>query len=571
LSLLFLSGYLYLSFKNKNSIESQIIVIDSNIESGKLDKAIKLLSKASKNVPDRYSSYRLLKRSINIAESTSNYKVFLDVAFNIVNTFPGNEDLQAYYVMSLLKVGEYDKAKEVALDQLTSSEFKPLLAQTILFSDNKSQSDKDIIHYMEGRLDPSFFEYLASLLDDTSLYINSALLWAKNGELEKAYSLVSNLNSKNIEELISLLAYDTGRRSEALLRLLELPKSDSIKYTNILLIADLLYLKDNYPRSRFYYEKALELDVIDAKPFINITSIYRKLDDIKQAITFVDRGVSLFNKKIREKISSIDELKESSKSLSDPNEIKLSKTLLLQNQDDLTKLEFEYKKLVLLSYHLYKDVNSTSAIKILEDYRELFPNDVKIQLLYLRENNRTIDPAIYQARLWSLLNSDKNSKEVSEFLVWYYLGINDFDNINLILERSENRYPNQSWTKYYRGILEGLHGNYKEGIKLLSSRDIDVDEWELLFNRGILEMGQKNYSNAMELFNKSIIAINQKAYLKNRDVYLSKIKTKIAIVLITLNEVDEAIRVLNSAIELDPNNYTSDLLKSINIDLKESK
>ncbi|QEN05861.1 hypothetical protein EW093_14505 [Thiospirochaeta perfilievii] len=571
MSLLFLSGYLYLSFKNKNSIESQIIVIDSNIESGKLDKAIKLLSKASKNVPDRYSSYRLLKRSINIAESTSNYKVFLDVAFNIVNTFPGNEDLQAYYVMSLLKVGEYDKAKEVALDQLTSSEFKPLLAQTILFSDNKSQTDKDIIHYMEGRLDPSFFEYLASLLNDTSLYINSALLWAKNGELEKAYSLVSNLNSKNIEELISLLAYDTGRRSEALLRLLELPKSDSIKYTNILLIADLLYLKDNYPRSRFYYEKALELDVIDAKPFINITSIYRKLDDIKQAITFVDRGVSLFNKKIREKISSIDELKESSKSLSDPNEIKLSKTLLLQNQDDLTKLEFEYKKLVLLSYHLYKEVNSTSAIKILEDYRELFPNDVKIQLLYLRENNRTIDPAIYQARLWSLLNSDKNSKEVSEFLVWYYLGINDFDNINLILERSENRYPNQSWTKYYRGILEGLHGNYKEGIKLLSSRDIDVDEWELLFNRGILEMGQKNYSNAMELFNKSIIAINQKAYLKNRDVYLSKIKTKIAIVLITLNEVDEAIRVLNSAIELDPNNYTSDLLKSINIDLKESK
>lgn len=449
-------------------------------------------------------------------------------------------------------------------------EFKPLLAQTILFTENKNSGSSSIIEYIESRKDPSFFEYLANLLNNRSLYINAALLWAKDGEIDKAYSVIDKLDKEGLEELGALLAYDSGRQSEALLRLLELPTSDAIKYNNVTLIGDLFYLKENYSRSRYYYEKALELDIINAAPYLNISAIYIKMDNIKSAISYLDSGVLRLKKSINSMTSHVDKLKDDLTTIVDLDEKNITKRLIQKDESQLKIVENEYKELVLLSYHLYKEINSNKRIKILEDYRTLFPRDVKVELLYMRENNSKLNPDLFIAKLWTLLNTDIDNREVSEFLVWYLLGVENYTDIKLVLERSEHRHPEDNWTEYYRAILNGLDGNYKTAITQFNSSQLNVDSWEILYNSGIMEMALQNYSEALVLFNKSIIALNQKSFINNRDEYLSQIKTKTAQVLISLNDIDEAIRVLNSAFELDHNNYTSDLLKSIHIDLMDN-
>ncbi|OQY37517.1 MAG: hypothetical protein B6229_08340 [Spirochaetaceae bacterium 4572_7] len=192
-----------------------------------------------------------------------------------------------------------------------------------------------------------------------------------------------------------------------------------------------------------------------------------------------------------------------------------------------------------------------------------------IEILCCYNRNQLTPPDIFEAKLWKLLNMDRDNREVSEYLIWYLLGIENYRDIELVLERAENRYPQSRWPLYYRAILAGLSGEYINSLNLMKSEGIDVPMWELFYNQGIIEIALEHYSEAMILFNKSLIAISDISFLEKRDVYRSQIKTEIAKVLIKLDDVDEAIRVLNSAIELDPDNYVSDLLKSIYLNIKE--
>lgn len=470
--------------------------------------------------------------------------------------------------MALIKTGDFESAYNTSLNQLVSTEFKPLLAEAILTYESNNIEEQSITEYIESRKDPAFFEYLANLLDDDKLMVNAGLLWAKNSEIDKAYSLLNTFPDKEYSELIALLAYDSGRKSESLIRLLELPINDSIKYDNVLLIADIFYMKENWSRSRYYYEKALDLNKLSAAPYINISSIYLEMDNIKQAITILENGIDIFKTEIN---SLSIQIENSNSDDGNKEEQNLSARLKDKNRDDLNQLRDEYKELVLLGYFLYKEIGSDKAIKILEDYRREFPDDVKIELLEMRENNESSNPNKFIARLWTLLNRDIDNREVSEFLIWYLLGIENYEDIELVLERSEHRHSSENWTEYYRGILSGLNGEYKAALISFDYQNLELDSWEILYNKGIIEMALLNYPEALTLFNKSIISINQLGYLNNKDIYLSKIKTKIAKVLISLNDTDEAIRILNSAFELDPENYSADLLKSIHLNLKESE
>ncbi len=508
---------------------------------------------------------------MTISEALSDYSLYLEVSEISVDMYPGNEDLQAFYVMALLKNGNYTQAFSIADQHLMSNEFKPLLAQTILFNDNENPDTLGIVEYVNSRKDPSFFEYLANLLGERSLLIDSALLWAKDGEVEKAYTLIKDLQDENLQELIALLAYDSGRVSEALLRLIELPSSDSIKYYNILLIADLFYLKENWARSRFYYEKAIELETINSAPYINISSIYHKSGNIKKSISFIEDGIDQYKNYVSILFDEIDLIQSELSSSNSEIDPELNKRLLTKKQDELSKLRIEYRELVLLSSSIYKLIKSDNRLRVIDDYRQIFKDDVKIELVQMKERNNILLPELFVANLWKLLNKDKDNREVSEYLIWYLLGIENYNDIELVMKRSENRYPNSNWTIYYRGILSGLKGDYEDSLTFFNADGLNIPSWELVYNKGVIQMAMKNYSEALTLFNKSIILINQENYINNINIHLSQIKTKIAQVLIFLNDIDEAIRVLNSAYELDPDNYSSDLLKSIHLNLKDNR
>ncbi len=558
------------TIKSSNNIEDKIVMVDTLIKDNQTDEATKLLNKISKKAPDRYSFYRLIKRSIEISEVTDDYQIMANITFAALNKFPGNEDLYAYYVMALLKTGKYSEAYNIAIDNLVSAEYKPLLAQSLLYFENKTPELLTILEYIESRKEPSFFEYLAHLLNNNELLIDAVLLWANNGEIEKAYTLLNEIKEPNAE-LKALLAYDSGRESEALLKLLELPESDSIKYSNLLLIADIFFMKENWARSKFYYDKAIQVNKSGSAPYLNIASIYLKSDSIKKAILFLQNGIDDFDKNIQSIKLNIMNIEEDIENLTDINEKKLNEKLLDKAKGELKALSNDYKDIILLFYHLNKIINTDETVKILENYRENFEKDGKIELLYLKEQKEFLDPDLFESKLWKLLNEDIENRTVSEYLIWYLLGVENYKDINLVLERSKHRFPDENWTNYYYGILSGLNKDYSKAIEYFSMSDIDVSSWELLYNTGVIEMARKNYSEALTLFNKSIILLVQENFIDNRDKYLSQIKTKLAQVLISLNDTDEAIRVLNSAYELDPTNYTSDLLKSVYLNLQESK
>lgn len=520
-----------------------------------------------KDIPDRYNCYKLLKRAIKIGEYTYSFGLFLKVAEKAADKYSGNQDLQAFHVMALLKNQKYSQAYEIANEYLTSSEFKPLLAQAVLFND-KSKS-KSIVDYVRTRRDPAFYEYLATTLSDNSLLVNSALLWAESGEIEKAYSLLKDLSTDDIKECVALLAYDSGRESEALIRLLDLPLSDSIKHYNTLLIADLFYLRENWSRSKYYYEAALESNIDSSSPYINISSIYKLNDNFKGASEYLLKGTAFFKEKIVLYLDEIDSLKYSLEDEKESVERNITKRLINKQNIELNELRKSYRDLVLMYYSLNKETFPEEAIKALKDYKVLFNDDVRIELLIMKNQNSITLPEIFEAKLWKLLNKEEDSRDVSEYIVWYLLGIGNYNDTELVLDRSENRYPEDNWVNYYRGIIAGIQGNYADSLKYFESESIDVADWELMYNKAVILMAMQRYPDALTLLNKSLISLNSNNLILNRNIYRSEIKTKMAQVLINLNDIDEAIRILNSAIELNPDNYKSDLLKSIHLNIKE--
>ncbi|OQY37516.1 MAG: hypothetical protein B6229_08335 [Spirochaetaceae bacterium 4572_7] len=250
--------------------------------------------------------------------------------------------------MALLKNSMYKDAYDVANDNLLSTEFKSLLAQAVLFYESQSRESNSIVTYIKNRNDPVFFEYLATLLDNDDLLINSALLWANSGEIEKAFNLISSINRNSISQIQALLAYDSGRESEALVRLLELPESDSIRYDNILLIADLFYIKENWARSKFYYEKAIDIDVTNPLPYINISSIYRKISKLRQAIITLDTGIDTISSESVKLSDDIEDLIDKSSGENTNIELALSQRLLNKKREKLINLQNGYRDLVLL-------------------------------------------------------------------------------------------------------------------------------------------------------------------------------------------------------------------------------
>lgn len=561
-------GYLYFTLSSKNDLFEDFKEIDKLILEGDFENSIEKLDILSRDIPDRYNCYKLIKRSIEISELSGDFNIFLRVSKRAVSKYSGNEDLQAYYVMALLKTGEYEVAYDVANKFLLSDEFKPLLAQAVLYY-NSRENNRSIISYLDNQREPSFYEYLAVALEDDSLLINSALLWAKSGDIEKAYNLLKDIQTQEIQEAIALLAYDSGRESEALQRLLELPSSDSIKYYNQLLIADLFYTKENWSRSKYYYESALKIDNTNPYAYINISSIYKMHSKYKKASLTLNSGIDVFKHMVNDINMEIVNLKDDFNNEKDRIKKDLTNRLLDKKIRELNDLKKSYRELVLLFYSINRKNRSNEAIRVLQEFRLLFPEDVKIELLLMKSLDNVTSPDIFEAKLWKLLNSDNDNKDVAEYLVWYFLGLENYDNVNLIIERSNNIHPDNSWTNYYEGIIEAIHGDYERAIKLMDNPNISIPLWEVLYNRGVVEMAMVNYPEALTLFNKSYISLNSYNLIDDIDIYRSQIKTKIAEVLINLDDIDEAIRVLNHAIELDPNNYRSDLLKSVHLNIKE--
>lgn len=542
-------------------------MIDNLVESGKEEAAVEELYNLLDGDLNRYNYYRIIKRVLEISDKIDDFHSLYIVSKSAAERYPGEEGFFSYCVMALLKLNRPEDAYELASKYLISEEFKPLLAQATLYKD---RNNKTTTKFIKENEDPVYYEYLANLLNNDSLVINSSLLWAKQGDIEKAYKLLKSIDNEITQESIALLAYDSGRKSESLLRLLSLPVSDSIKIYNLSIIADLFYLDENWSRSKYYYEKILEIDSYNGSAYINISSILFKSDQVKNSLDVLKEGQGKLKEIVLDIIDDIQDLKDQKNDLSDINQKDLVERTILKKTNELKEYRNDYRSIVLLYYNQIISIDEAKAIRSLEEYKNIFPDDVKIDLLIMKNKNRLFIPEIFEAKLWDLLNKDQDNKEVSEYLIWYLLGLGNFDSVELVLERSENRSIDSNWTNYYRAILSGLEGKYSDGLEYLDLiKTGTIPPWEILYTKAVLYIGKGNQTEALKLLNHCLISINQIDYLNNRSKYLSEIKTKIAEVLISLNDIDEAIRVLNSAYELNPDNYRSDLLRSININIKE--
>lgn len=295
-----------------------------------------------------------------------------------------------------------------------------------------------------------------------------------------------------------------------------------------------------------------------------------KNDQVKSSLDLLLSGIFIVKERVNLVKNEIESFRSSYENESDSAKKDLLYRTIQKKSGDLYLLGNDYRDLVLLYYTINFDIDSSSSVRVLEEYRRDFPDDLKVELLVIKNKNELYVPDIYEAKLWNLLNSGDNNREVAEYLVWYLLGLEDYNSVNLVLERVEHREDEYNWIFYYKAIISTLKGNYKDAQNYIDRVDSGaIKDWERFYTKGVIDMGSGNYTNSIENFNKSLISINQNNYVDNRDIYISEIKTKIAEVLLALNDVDEAIRMLNSAYELNPDNYRSDLLRSIHTSIRE--
>lgn len=550
-----------ISHKDNSDFTSLVRRIDLSIEERDISSLDDLFERAMDLTTDNYSVYQLIKRAIKTSEITGRYDLFLRISEFAAKTFSGNEDMQAYYVMALIKNREYKKASENASLYLKSREYRSLLAQAVILGEEDSSSGQDLVKLVKAREDSYFLEYLGELLDSQTLSYNAALLWAGEGEYLKAYHLVKYFEGEEYEEAAALLAHDAQRRGEALLRLLELPRTPGEKTYNTVLTGDLFFMDNNPERARFYYEKSIQEDPLFSHvPYVNLASLLFEQGQRRRAWSVLKGGIENFRQRILELIEEAKELKVSLDGESDGDARALIERRLQTNRVQNSSYQLMYRKLVLLYYDSIIDSDKSEAVYAVNGYIDLFDEDVKVQLLSFKNSEESILPEKYRARLWDLFNRDMENREVIEYLIWYLAGTYDYQSALLVAERAENRGAG-SWINLYRGIIYCLMGLNDEALK--SFNRIEEPSWQLYYNKGIVQMITGLSEDAVASFNSAINELNQTGYLKMKNVYLSRIKTELAGIYLNMGKSEEGYRILDSAIELDNDNYRAVLMRRL--------
>lgn len=515
-------------FKNGSKgpdLETILSVVDEDISKGYYTKAADTLS-ACKSFSGNSSAWlRIISRGEAISRALHDYSYLSACADAAVKDLPGNEELWALRVYGLLREQKYTQAFSLGHKHLADKRYQSLIAEAALHLGPEEIDSKKVegneywrMFMTEGGGAPETYEDYARATQDDRIFAAAAIAWMIEGNTERAVENCTQIQGDEYIQLLIFIYYDAGKYEDAY-RLLKSSRGTG-RIGDIegkFLEADLLMAMEKYADAENVYERIVRDAPAESWiPYLNIVWIKTKNGEIQEAADYIFRALEIFPKN---------------------EEVELA-----------------------LSLFLIQFGRSGRVQELIERMSEKLKEDSDIGPRLERSLGLSQSPEQYKAVLWQLFNRSERNIKIAQFFAWYLLGLHDYKNLELVLEKSERKFGEMEWINFFYGSMYAVRGETERAEENFEKAAEKLARLETFYNLALLSLQYGDNGKAVEYFGMAEQKIRKQDEIKEPKA-LAQIKVKTAQIHIADERYDAAKRAVLEALDYDPDNLEAQLIK----------
>ncbi|MCL2520905.1 MAG: hypothetical protein FWE37_07925 [Spirochaetaceae bacterium] len=516
--------YHYVRVRNAESLDTLLVNVDTHIDSGNFRQAARRINALPTNGLNRYNMLRVIDRAYRLALVSGDWRPLERVSLRAAQSMQGNEEFWAFYVMALMRQGNYQRARDIAAERLLSSQFASIRDEALF-----RYSGGGDLAGLEARLnsssDANFFEQVARDTRSAALFYNAALLHLQTANFERARSLLPFMGGNDIPSLgKALVAYDSG---EWFLALNELENPTS---SNLMVF--------NPPRGGLILSEQERIDILNNAHFTRATL----LGDLRMLMGNNFTAFESYLQALSLNPSLSWRLWLNSVLLAE----RLGDNFNSVNQLEAALRFFPHQKYLTLA--LVERLPRGPARVLLDEFLQLSPNDIEANLFRMQNFAPDGNMQRISTELWQLFNYNSYSERLVQYMVWFFLAVRGEDDARLVLERF--RGSNTAFIPAYQALIKVSEGSFNEALQLFSR----LSSWEAFYNRGLIELYLRDNLSAATSFIEARLRYTELHREELDPVILANIEGQLAQAHFNAGQITLAREIAERALELDNDN-----------------
>ncbi|MCP5514357.1 MAG: hypothetical protein H7A26_02710 [Spirochaetales bacterium] len=488
--IILISYLLYTNTVRKKEFNITLNKIDLSISRNAFESAESAIKRIFPFAVKKTDYMRILKRAYIISDKTGNNDLLISVSEKAFDRFSKDQDIFTVYIYSLVQNKKYEKAAAL-LERNSKITIPDSFSSVILSAIYKNTgndeillkiSDNDITTLLHNFKNPDLYEKIFNISDKPFVLNNYILSLLSEGKFDRAENILgSSISAGSINrELSALVFYDNSHYNKAekeFIKIHEDSKGEIQDNGILMLLADALMYQGKINHAETVYEIVLDSDkYFSWIPYINIDWINIKQ---KKESYRTEDAVDLFP---------------------EDREL-LFMSLLKSNVADNGFTEGEYNSIITL--------NSLNNLKNMEG--PLYPVKKEKQNSNFSRSNQDR----YINEFWSYFNDDRMSSEFKLFFAKELYRLKRFDDLSVFISKEKNK--DEDWAIFYGAALAFSKRNYSNSLNLFTRYYKVKNNWEALYNIGLVNLVMNQYDTAINSFSNIL-----KSTLKNRNIIIDE-------------------------------------------------
>jgi tetratricopeptide (TPR) repeat protein len=416
------------------------------------------LLKASRNAVSADQWTRILRIS---GEQTADggtdaFKLFTTLAGRASASLPGNEDFYAYWSWGLLRSGNITKAEE-QIDFLPSPNWSALRAEIRLKSlVGDSPEDVEVyVRTLTENPDPEFLSQAAMLTESGELTFDAALLYMRQGRVEKAFEHVQLLDNgsrswadettfsrRGVADAMAAIAQDAGRPEDAIRWLTE--RVDDTRRRRVSTWESLQFLGD------------LHWDTFRSRG--------------------TDKARSKAGEAWTEAVGIVRAESENGSMPEDAWRLWLNLAVLEESRGNIRESDalleealvlFPGREEVKAAWSMgHKDSEPALARRLVREAYEQSGSPV-LGITVMKVDPDSVSPRLYEAKLWELFDAAADpagnvhaadARTIATFVLDYMSSRKNFSSVDVAVDRYRKAHPDEAWILSWRLAADAARG-----------------------------------------------------------------------------------------------------------------
>jgi tetratricopeptide (TPR) repeat protein len=509
-----------------DSFGTIISAVDSLLRDGRETEAMELLRGRGF---DRLSSYQyqiILKRVFSLSEGELRDSLLLRYSRAASEEYPGVEPFWALYCDALLRNGRAERAYAIALEKLVSERFISIRAAAALKAGKatdpliieaaaeSSYRHAGLIKLLDPEAEPELYRAAAEEWRIPELFADAALLYAREGDLEAANTLLRQKAFLHFSELSLQVAYDARDAAHGLAAVDEIRAREG-NYSPLIELyrADLLMIEGAEVEALRIYR-----DLISRAPDYSI--------------------IPYLNASALEPQKAFEYLKEGNKRFPDAPR-------LLERLGELS----------------FREGDMSSAREYFDRLLDIEPENVAARIRR-SDAERGSGSLGGDARLWDAYLQESGQESDGDalglILAWRLFGRRDTEGLALLARQQESRMGPDS--AVIMALSRSMDGHYDEAAADFEEAYTRSGHWEYLYNAALLRQYAGDHEAAVDLYQRIEnrgLAGNEYDDQARSEVWLGLAESQFA-----LGDLKNARTSLDFALDIDPGNLRAALLRS---------